>query len=165
LKVGIDRQADAIDEGIRRRLVTWPELYHVLVAHACRGRDGVGPYRAILEERYGSKVPLSSWSRRVARLFVAAGLPEPELEYVIRTESGIFIAQVDVAYPEARLAIELQSKAFHLNDSAFERDATRRNRIVRHGWTAFDYTWRYYVEQARAMVAEVRGHLRDHGVI
>jgi hypothetical protein len=165
LKVSVDRQADAIDEAIRRKLVTWPELYHVLVAHACRGRDGVGPFRAILDVRYGSKVPLSSWSRKAARLFVDAGLPEPQIEFRIETETGLLIAQVDLAYPEARLAIELQSKQFHLSDSAFERDAQRRNRLARHGWTLFEYTWRYYVEQPKAMVAEVRAHLRDAGVI
>jgi hypothetical protein len=165
LKVPIERQADAIDEAIRRRLVDWPELYHVLIAHACRGRDGVGPFRAILDERYGTKVPLSGWSRKFSRLLTQHGLPAPELEYRITTETGLFIAQVDGAYPQARLAIELQSKAFHLNDSAFERDAQRRNRLLRHGWVVFDYTWRYYVEQSLAIVSEVRGHLRDHGLL
>lgn len=165
LKVSIERQADAMDEAIRRRLITWPGIYQALVIHACRGRDGVGPTRSILDERYGTKIPLSSWSRGLERLLVSAGLPRPQLEYVITTEAGAFVAQVDGAYPDARLAIELQSKRYHLNESGFERDATRRNRIRRLGWTVLEVTWRYYVEQPRALVADVRSFLRDAGCL
>jgi Transcriptional regulator, AbiEi antitoxin len=165
LKVSLERQADAMDEAIRRHLISWPGIYAVLARHACRGRDGVGPTRLILDERYGTKVPLSSWSRGLERLLVDAGLPRPRLEYVVTTEAGTFVAQVDAAYPQALLAMELQSKRFHLNESGFERDPIRRNRLRRLGWTVLEFTWRYFVEQPRALVAEVRSFLRDAGCL
>jgi hypothetical protein len=160
LKVSLERQADAIDEGIRRKLVTWPDLYEVLITHARRGRDGVGPFRAILDERYGSRVPESSWSRKVERLLVDGGLPRPELEYEVRTEGGSFLGRVDLAYPDEKIAIELQSKRWHLNDTGFERDAKRRNALQLAGWLVLEYTWRAYVDTPERIISEVKAHRR-----
>lgn len=160
LKVSLERQADAIDEGIRRKLVTWPDLYAVLITHARRGRDGVGPFRAILDERYGSRVPESSWSRKVERLLVDGGLPRPDLEYEVRTEGGFFLGRVDLAYPEEMIAIELQSKRWHLNDTGFERDAKRRNALQLAGWLVLEYTWRAYVDTPERIISEVKAHRR-----
>ena len=86
--------------------------------------------REVLDSRMpDSGVPLSKWSRLVGRLLVNdAGLPEPVYEYRILDPSGALIAQVDLAYPEAKVAIELDSIAGTSTELRFittGRDGTR----------------------------------------
>ena len=125
----------AIDDALRRRLVTWPELYETLLRHAVRGRRGCRAMRRLLAERYGDDdVPLSNWSRDMARRLVDHGLPAPVLEHRIVDERGELMAQVDLAYPAQRVVIELQSKRWHLNHRNFDADPARWNRLTVLGW-------------------------------
>jgi len=103
--VRVDQVEEAVDDARRRRLVDWIELHDALVRHARRGRDGVGAFRAVLEERYGdSAVPDSVFNRRVQRLLVDHGLPPPLMEHEIHTADGAFVARLDLAYPERLVA-------------------------------------------------------------
>ena len=114
--------------------------------HSRRGRDGCGRLRALLEERYGDPVvPLSRWGREVARWAITTNLPRPQVEYRIVDAAGDFVAQVDLAWPEQRVALELDSVQFHLNRTSFERDPRRRNQVIAHGWDLRTCTWDMWV--------------------
>ena len=131
------------------------DLTDVLVRHSRKGRDGCGRLRTALDERIGAAgVPLSEFSRLVARLLVAHGLPKPEFEYEITDAAGR-IGFVDLAYPTERIAIELDSVRWHLNRVSFERDPVRRNRVVNQGWTPLSFTWRGYYERPVELVTTV----------
>ena len=156
------RVEEAIDDARRRRLVDWIELHDALVLHARRGRDGVGAFRAVLEERYGETVvPDSLFNRRVQRLLVDHGLPSPSIEHEVRTAGGTFVARIDLAYPELRLAIELDGKATHLTARAFERDHVRLNRLRLEGWLVLAFTWQFFIERPERLVANVRAALHQ----
>jgi hypothetical protein len=155
--VSARRLEQAVDDLLRRGLVTWPSIYRWFVRHAARGRNGVGPMRELLGRRYGDDdIPLSAWSRWVAELLVDAGLPMPCFEYRITDTGGGFIAQVDLAYPEFRIAVELIGKKGHLNAEAFERDPVRLSAITNAGWRVHSVTWRRYIEQPVQLVATIR---------
>lgn len=143
------RQLNAVvDELIRTKRLTLQDLREVLDRHSRRGRTGCGHLRALLDERVGEKtMPLSTWSRDVARLLVDQGLPEPVLEHRILSGAGFFLGQVDLAYPDAKLAIELDSVRWHLNRESFERDPARRNGLTVAGWTVLNFTWQQYREK------------------
>lgn len=76
---------------------------------------------------------------RVRLMIVDAGLPEPEIDYDIRSESGMFIACADLAYPDRRLAIEYEGDG-HRERAQFEHDINRFARMEEHRWRAVRLT-------------------------
>jgi very-short-patch-repair endonuclease len=58
---------------------------------------------------------------------------------VIRHQ-GVFVARVDAAYPELRIAIEYDSYEHHTGKLALVRDTDRRNRLLRIGWPTVTFT-------------------------
>jgi hypothetical protein len=65
----------------------------------------------------------------IADLLVQQGLPAPVHQYVIRTDDGVFVARVDLAYPEWRLVIEYDSVEHHTGTAAHIRDSKRRDAL------------------------------------
>jgi very-short-patch-repair endonuclease len=148
----------ALDDARRRRLTDWDALLATLTAHARRGRDGVGTLRAILDDHFGEiAVTDSGFERLVVSLLLSAGLPRPVLQHQV--EVGGVRYRLDLAYPEARVAIELDG-IDHLRPEMFEGDRHRQNAIVLSGWTVLRFTWRQYLGAADQLVAEVRLALR-----
>ena len=153
----LDRTIDAV---LRDRQLRPSDLYGVLASHARRGRAGCGALRASLEARLGDDaVPLSEWSRMVQDLLVEAGLGPPRLEYRICRADGSLIAQVDLAYPRHRLAIELDSVQYHLNRESFVSDPRRRNRLMVAGWNVLTFTWDDYINRPGDLCATVAATL------
>lgn len=145
-----------LDAVLRDGLLRPSDLYAVLVSHSRQGRTGCVAFREVLDERCGDiRVPLSAWSRMVADLLVESGLDRPVMEHQICDLTGEFLAQVDLAYPTRRLAIELDSKRWHLNSEAFERDPRRRNSLAMNGWTVLTFTWSDYVDHPNQLCATV----------
>jgi hypothetical protein len=161
--VGPKRLTQAVDDAIRRRLTTWPQLAKVRARHSRRGRNGVGILRSLLDERFGTTIPDSWFGRLVADLLVDAGLPGPVVEYDVRGRGGRWIARVDLAYPDARVAIELDSKRHHLHEAAFEADRPRQNAMELAGWTVLRFTWAFYSHHPMRLCAEVDTALRSAG--
>ena len=149
----LDRTIDAV---LRDGQLQFSDLYSVLVAHACRGRPGCAAMRAALEARLGNEpVPLSEWSRMVEDLLIDSGLDRPRLEYRICGGDGALIAQVDLAYPDCRVAIELDSVRWHHNRTSFVEDRRRRNRIMLAGWNVLAFTWDDYINRPDGLCAQV----------
>lgn len=154
--VGDRRLRQAVDCARRRQLTDWPTLTRTLVQHARRGRDGAARFRSLLEQHGGeAAIPRSDWSRVVADLLVDAGLPKPQLEYPVCDDDG-FRAELDLAYPSARVGIELDSITWHFNHEAFHRDPVRRNRLTVLGWQVLNFTWVEFTEHADRLIRTVR---------
>ena len=64
--------------------------------------------------------------------------------------------RLDLAYPDLRIAIELDDKATHLTDKAFEDDRIRENRLKLAGWLVLRYTWERLLNEPDVIVREVR---------
>ena len=99
--------------------------------------------------------PLSDWSRMVADLLVGAGFEYPALEHRVRRADGNFVAQVDLAFPSHRVAIELDSARWHDNRESFVQDRRRRNEITLAGWTVLNFTWSDYADHPAALCEAV----------
>ena len=160
-RAALDRTIDAV---LRDGLLRLGDLWRVLVSHAKPGRNGCAALRNALSDRSGEGgVPLSDWSRMVADLLMDAGLSRPAFEHRIIGEDGSLIAQVDLAYPAERLAIELDSVRWHLNIKSFVDDPRRRNATQLAGWTVLSFTWDDYVNRPGHLcstVSEARNQLR-----
>ena len=76
---------------------------------------------------------------------------------------GELIAVIDVAIPEAMLAVEIDGMAFHVAEDRFQRDRTRQNALVGLGWTVLRFTWRDLVDRPSHVIATIRRHLANSG--
>jgi len=125
----------AIATALRRRLTTDRELEAILERLGRRGRPGTAQFRAVLLVHVADPAETASEAEHlVLRLVTKHGLPAPVPQYQIRRDDGSFVARVDFAYPELKIAIEYDSYAHHLGTEAHDRDGARRNAIVGLGW-------------------------------
>ena len=160
--VNRQRLDGTIDAVLRDGLLRLRDLWAVLASHARPGRNGSAALRAALEARtVGDGVPLSDWSRMVADLLEESGLRRPLFEHRIANDSGSLVAQVDLAYPAERLAIELDSVKWHFNLQSFTEDPRRRNATLLAGWTVLTFTWDDYAKRPGALCAAVATALRQ----
>lgn len=92
-------------------------------------------------------------------IFHAAGLPAPELQFVLRGARGEFLARADFAWPAHRVIVEFDGDV-HRERDTFVRDLRRQNLVVASGWRVFRYTSADALGRADGMVAELRHALR-----
>jgi hypothetical protein len=73
--------------------------------------------------------PPESWVRVACH---QAGLPHPVPQYVV-IEQGVFLGQVDLAWPEAKLIVEYEGP-HHFEALQIVKDDHRYDRLVASGW-------------------------------
>jgi very-short-patch-repair endonuclease len=130
-----------IDAALRRGLVSLDELRRTSSRLATKGRPGGRKFRAAIETRSGSAdLPESVPERALAGMLVGQGLPAPVHQFVVRTDGGIFVARVDLAYPEWMIVIEYDSVEHHTGTAAHIRDSARRDAIGDVGYVVLTAT-------------------------
>ncbi len=144
---GTEPFARCFNEAVRRRLTSHGQLTASFEREPKR-RKGTAAIRAALDAVDGSIVAMSDWSQWAADALVHAGLPEPELEHVVRDGRGQRIAQVDLAWPGYGLVVELDSRRYHFDDRAFARDRRRDARLAGLGMTVVRITWEQYQDRS-----------------
>lgn len=90
---------------------------------------------------------------RLRLLFSREGLPAPIAQFRVFGDDG-FIARVDFACPELKLAIEYDG-AWHGEREHFAKDRQRLNRLVAAGWTVLRATAED-LRNPRALAARIR---------
>jgi very-short-patch-repair endonuclease/predicted transcriptional regulator of viral defense system len=119
----------------RRRLITFESTKETFDRHARRGLKGVAALREVLDRWDPGSRPTESEMETVLLLTLRrSGLPEPTVQYEILDSAGRFVARADAAYPEARVAIEYDSKQEHSDEFQIARDARRRNAMQAAGY-------------------------------
>jgi very-short-patch-repair endonuclease len=66
---------------------------------------------------------------------------------------------IDVAFPEARLAIEVDGWAWHTDVDRFRADRRKGNALVRGGWQVLRFTWHDLTNRPAHVVLEIRSAL------
>jgi very-short-patch-repair endonuclease len=116
--------AEAVDDVLCRRLARLDQLV---------GGAGGGGRRLqrVLDAWNGDgALPGSAAEMALVRALLEAGLAAPVRQYWIAAAH----ARVDLAYPDDRIAIELDSFRWHAGKRPFDADRARGNRIVAAGW-------------------------------
>jgi len=90
-------------------------------------------FRAVLEAWDADALPDGVCEMGIVRQLLAAGLPEPVRQHEIRA-GGVLVARVDLAYPEPRVAMEVDGFRWHAGRGPFRSDRIRANRIEAAGW-------------------------------
>ncbi|MET0628786.1 MAG: hypothetical protein ABW033_10050 [Acidimicrobiia bacterium] len=130
----------ALDRALYLNLVTLASVRELVDRLGARGRNGVGVLRAILDDRSpGDRAPESPKETQLLRLLLANGLPRPVAQYEVR-HHGRFVARVDFAYPDERIAIEYDSYEYHTGTVARDRDAVRRRALLGVDWRVVPVT-------------------------
>jgi very-short-patch-repair endonuclease len=150
-----DVYGDTVREVIRIKMLSWLDLYEVLVRHARRGRDGCGRLRAVLEAEEGLTPTMSRFEHLLEQLLMSSDLPSPVRQHPALDHDGRLIGVIDLCYVGERVAIEADGRAFH-QEEQFEVDRRRQNRLVLEGWTVLRFTWSMLVRQPWTIVDEVR---------
>ena len=121
---------------------------------------GVATIRAALElTRPGVESPQETETRL---LLVAAGLPQPVIQYEVRDGSRL-IARVDLAYPQWRIAIEYEGDGHRTDASQWRRDIQRQRALDERGWIVIRLTHLDLVSGESGLLASVRRAIASRG--
>jgi very-short-patch-repair endonuclease len=143
--------ADAIDEGLARRLFTPRELQEVLDRNRpCRGAARLA---AILGDETATATSRSRTEKRLLRLLRDAGLPLPETN----VKFGRF--ELDFFWRRERLAVELDSYRFHRGPAVFSRDREKDLALRDAGIDGLRFTADHVHKQSVMVVARIAGAL------
>ena len=145
----------AVTDQIVRRLAGASRLKEQLDRRPC----GRGCARARLVLPLADPRAESPMESVVRWIFHIAGLPAPELQFVVRDASGVFLARADFAWPARRVMVEFDGDV-HRERDVFVKDLRRQNLVVAAGWTVLRYTSADALGRPDDMVAETRRALR-----
>ena len=105
-------------------------------------RKGTGTIRTILAARGEAQGATKSDLEEVFLTFLAArNLPKPD-KLNTHIYAGTQLIECDCIWFRHRLIAELDSRAFHTDDEAFERDRQRDRSLLVEGWSTIRITWR-----------------------
>lgn len=125
----------ALDDAIRRGLVDASDVLGRLDALGSTGRRGTAALRRMLDVRHHGPTADSGGEIALSRLLVDRGLPPPVARFRVHDRRSAFVAEVDLAYPDLRVALEFDGYRFHTGRLRWERDVQRENALLDLGWT------------------------------
>lgn len=144
---------EAIDVALRTRSTTLADLHEALSAMPGR-RGNSCRQRVLLDSR---AEPWSQAERQLHRLLRRARIVGWTANHRVRLDGRT--AFIDVAFPSARLAIEVDGRLHEDRLDVFEDDRARQNVLVVAGWTVLRFTWRMVVDEPDRVVATIRRQL------
>ncbi len=106
----------AVDDALAKKLVTLDGILRMLDEVGRRGRRGVGPCRASVAER--TDAPESVLEAEFERLIRRSDLAVPEFQFELRNARGRFVARIDAAYEDEKLALERRRNQLGLSPAA-----------------------------------------------
>lgn len=145
---------EALDEALRRDLVTIKRIMWRIEQLAKRGRPGIEAMRALVEARDPrTPGPDSRFERRFLRVLTSAGLPPPAMQHRVRL--GRSFAAIDFAYPDLLVAIETDGYRAHSGRARWEHDRARANALTAAGWVIVRVTWRDLTDRPRQTMERI----------
>ena len=106
--------------------------------------------KAVLSH-YAPAPTRSELEERFLRLCDDHGLPRPE------TNTSIEGIEVDFAWRDRRLIVEVDGYAYHRSPDAFENDRARDVTLKMAGWEVLRFTWRQVENRAGWVAAAITG--------
>lgn len=103
------------------------------------GRKGIRQARATIAlVDPGAESPQETWLRL---LVIRAGYPRPQTQYPVYNEYGALIGDVDLAWPELKIALEYEGR-HHTDPEQLRKDIQRVDAMVETGWIVIRVTSR-----------------------
>lgn len=155
--LGADGLEIALDSALRQRLTSLARLKWRL--DKCpANKKGLATIKELLAQRSPKAAATeSALEARFLQLVRRSKLPSPGQQYRVM-DGHHFIARLDFAYPNAKLAVEIDGYRWHAGNHAWNRDRNRNNELARLGWTVLRFT-ATDLEDPRRVIAQIRGLL------
>lgn len=131
-------------------------------ALAWRGRGAKLARRAARYVRDGVD---SAMETRLRMLIVLAGLPAPEVNFILRHPDGSWWMRFDLCYPSLKLIIEYDGRQHAEEEDQWLHDLKRREALDRMGWRIIVVTRRDYYDTPEEVLRRVRDALIDRGMV
>jgi hypothetical protein len=125
---------------------------------ARRGKPGSKHAHDFLERRAGHDPNATILERKGREVLAQGGLPSPRSEFPIPWRRG---HRFDDAYPEAQVALEWDSRAWHEQRAAMAADRQRDREAAAHAWVLLRFTWKEVTERPHEIVETVGRLLQD----
>jgi very-short-patch-repair endonuclease len=126
---GTDESVVLLDRLVAARLVDLAEVRAAVAALPAGGRGNAAARRAVLLADGLAESPPET---RLRLLLHRSDLPRPVAQFQVRVD-GRFVARVDFAWPDRRLAVEYDG-AWHGDPEQLPKDRRRLNRLTAAGW-------------------------------
>jgi very-short-patch-repair endonuclease len=131
----------ALDDGLRSKLFTVEDMWRILARSGGRGRKGSALLRALLEQRSDGRARShSKLEIKLDGVLRNAAVPRYFRQFEVMTRSGV-PADVDFAWPEAKLAVEVDGYRWHSGRQQWQNDLERQNALAEVGWLVLRFTW------------------------
>ena len=88
-------------------------------------------------------------------LIIGAGLPEPVVQHEIY-DRGRFVARIDLAYPELKIAIEYEGDGHRTSKEQWRRDIQRQRDLEDRGWIVIRLTQQDLDDGAKGLLDRIR---------
>ncbi len=115
----------------RKRPLSTPDRLLTAVALAGRRRFVTEARLALEQVRPGTDSPMET---RLRLIILRGGLPEPVIGHAVHNRAGEFIGTPDLAYTEAKIAIEYQGQVHQSDPHTYAEDVIRREQFEETGW-------------------------------
>jgi len=121
-------------------------------------------YPDTFEQRTMARPPESVVETQVLGLMRSFDLPSPVAQHLVSIPGSSDI-RVDFAYPELRIAIEVDSVRWHSGLRAIHRDNRRQNLLAARGWLVLCFEWDDIVGRpkwvAQQILAAIEARVRE----
>jgi len=152
----------AVERAEMARLLDLRAVAALLDRH--RRRPGAGALRVALPAATDPRVTRSDFEDAFLAFLAARDLPRPSSGVWVPMDDGEGPGvELDVAWPAARLAVELDPRSTHGTAAAFERDRHKDQRLMLAGWRVVRLTPRRLREEPDCVAATLRRLLQGDG--
>jgi len=156
--VALDDLIVAADCLMRRKATLATRSEIELMLRRMAGRRGVAKARRALGQARESVE--SPQETRLRLALVAAGLPCPLIDHEIRPRPGTKVYRLDMAYPDAKLAVEYDGEVHARTAQRMQDDRTRRREIEDAGWRIITATAADWADLS-PLIASIRAALQQ----
>jgi hypothetical protein len=153
--IGFDQLEIACDSAIRQGLTRFDRLSAHLEQFGGPGVAGTAALSKLLAVREPCPRPTDSILEvgflQLVRRF---DLRQPTAQYLVELREGLTV-RVDFAYPEEKLAIEIDSVRWHSGVRAIRWDNERQNLLVAIGWRVLRFEWNDVIYRPEVVAAQI----------
>jgi hypothetical protein len=153
--VRFDRLELACDSAIRQGLTRFDRLSAHLERFGGPGVAGAAALSKLLALREPCPRPTDSILEvgflQLVRRFK---LKVPVAQFLVELREGL-IVRVDFAYPDEKLAIEIDSVRWHSGVRAIRRDNERQNLLAAIGWRVLRFEWNDVIHRPEVVAAQI----------
>lgn len=156
---GKPRMGAVLDDALRRRLTSFPELRQELEREARSGRPGIRLFRELLDARDAGEMT-DSRAEDIFRELMDRARLRPVHHHVIYKD-GEVLRETDFTFLDEKINIEIDGYDPHSVRAQFDRDREIDAELRLMGWEVLRFTWNHLTQRPDWVIATVRATLEQ----